>query len=707
MRSLPHVSPARPRHALLFAALLFACGSSERASSEPPDPALPPEAAAARLPLIEAIATPAVLDEAGERALAEAVGRSFPLDMIPAAPAREQVTVSADAGRMNRENVAALRALLAQASAADDATSTSSRPLETPLPSVRGEPWVVLRPDGHVEVHYLAAAQAAANVTFGAVVPADPLGLPRYRQRSLAAQDVAPGHRFVVFDLQSVLAPRYDVAEVVRRGRGSAPWRLEVVDAAAATTRVFDGRIDYRCAPCVAEEGEEPPRYTRLPALRLGPFVDQVGPGGAIISFDADVPVAAAVVVFAEGREGRTYRSEQVGPHHEIVLEDLEPGTRYRYQPVLLDHAGEIGIDRGGTFETEQDGLDTFEFVVLSDSRSGHGSADEHYGGTNARVLRGLLLQAMQSDPRLVLFVGDLIDGYTTHAEVFQEELDAWKRAVQPFHAHLPIYEVMGNHEALVDLWSGGPGGRHLAAARQEPESAESLFGAAFVNPGNGPASDGPLPYAENTYSFDFGNAHFAVVNTNYNYRSHPDYAEHPGASRGGQREGWIDDTSISWLDGDLAAARAAGARHLFVFTHEPGFPNGGHVQDGIYWNGDPEVLAQRAALYEVLGRHRVAAIFHGDEHNYSRTRIDRASLPELAHPLWQIISGGAGAPYYTQDRSVPWVDQVRAFDPRQHFVRVQIEGDRATAEAVSLTGEIIDRFELGSSEPGEARGVE
>ena len=690
---------------LVLVALALALGCGNSGANAPRDPASEEAAPEPRERLIEVMNVPAVLDEAGERAVREAFLAEVDVGSIPEPAAREELSVAdVGLGGLNPESVEALQAVMAERAAVEagerEADPGFANRIQTPLPTLRGEPWVKLRADGTAEVHYLAAGLGVgANVTFGAIVPSDPLGLARHRQRSTALQAVAAGHRFVVIDLKRVMFERYDVEGTLRTGRGTTPWRLEYIDPSASTSRVTDGRFNFRCDPCQESEAREgegrAPSYTRLPGLRLGPFVDQVGPGGAMISFESDIPTAAGVVVFAEGREARTHFSEMLGLHHEIALGELEPGTRYRYQPVLVDHRGEVWVDRGGTFETEQDGLDTFSFVVMSDSRSGHGAADEQYGGTNGRVLHGLLLQAVQRDPRLVMFVGDLIDGYTTHPEVFQAELDAWKRVVQPFHASLPIYEVMGNHEALVDMWRGGPGGRALAAAQQGPESAESLFGAAFVNPGNGPEPEGPLPYAENTYSFEFGNAHFAVINTNYNYRSHPDVEDYPGASRNGQREGWVNDATIAWLEADLAAAREAGQRHLFVFTHEPGFPNGGHVKDGIYWHGDPAVLAQRQQLYDVMSRHRVAVIFHGDEHNYSRTHIDSTALEGIEHPVWQIISGGAGAPYYAQDRSVPWVDNVRAFDPRQHIVLVSIRGDEAEAEAISLTGEVMDRFDL------------
>lgn len=250
----------------------------------------------------------------------------------------------------------------------------------------------------------------------------------------------------------------------------------------------------------------------------------------------------------------------------------------------------------------------------------------------------------------------------------------------------------MGNHESLIELWAAG-----WAVSRRDGASAESVFAEYFVNPeGSTPElRNGGPPYAENTYSFDYGNAHFAVVNSNYWYRSHASDEDHPAAGRG-QREGWVDDETIAWLDADLTGARERGVQHLFVFTHEPGFPNGGHTRDAMWWDGRvPEVVEQRTKLFVVLGRHGVAAVIHGDEDNYSRTLVNGDIVDGMENHVWQLISGGAGAPYYAQETDVPWSGNVRRFDPRQHFVRVRVDGDEALAQAVSLSGEVIDEFDL------------
>lgn len=555
------------------------------------------------------------------------------------------------------------------------------------------EPWARVSAAGVVTVRLETVRPVAAlGAYFGTPVRADPLGLPRYRSWARGLGGAEPA---VDLDLGAILRPRYDVDEVLARGRGELRYRLELLDEESASARLWDGRVAFRCeaAPC----GDEP-RFVQLPTFRLGPVVDLVGPESATVSFETDAATAAAVLV-ADGRgEVRRVPSGARGTRHEVLVGGLSPGRRYRYHALAVDGRGEVVWSRGATFRTAPGHGDDepFSFIMASDCRSGVGPGEERVVGTNAWVLTGLLGRGLAASPRFVLFVGDLVDGFTTEPSAYRFELESWERVVEPFAAHLPFYEAVGNHECLVRAWETG-----WAADREGDESAEAVFAAAFVNPTNGPApaSPGAPTYLENTYGFDYGPVHVAVVNSDYWFRSHPDRADHP-AGDVGRRPGWVDDQTLEWLDRDLAEARERGRTLLVVATHEPAFPCGGHASDSMYWDGRlPEVLEQRDRFVRLLGHHGVDLLFTGHEHNYSRLRLDGTLVPGLERPLWQVISGGAGAPYYAQDRSLPWASRVAAFDARQHLVLGHVEGGRLAVEAISLEGARLDRFETSPAE--------
>jgi 3',5'-cyclic AMP phosphodiesterase CpdA len=189
-------------------------------------------------------------------------------------------------------------------------------------------------------------------------------------------------------------------------------------------------------------------------------------------------------------------------------------------------------------------------------------------------------------------------------------------------------------------------------------------------------------------YAFDYAGVHFVSVNTNYWISSSPG----PDV---GNREGFIMPKQMAWLREDLKAARARGASFIFVYTPEPGFPNGGHRGDGMYWNGKiKSVNEMRAEFWGLMAEYAVDVVLHGDEHNYSRLLVDSAVEPSVTRPVWQVITGGCGAPFYAQDTSVPWASKVAKFSPQEHFVMVDVLDERtAVLTAFGRNGETLDRF--------------
>ena len=160
-------------------------------------------------------------------------------------------------------------------------------------------------------------------------------------------------------------------------------------------------------------------------------------------------------------------------------------------------------------------------------------------------------------------FYGDLINGYTTREDDFRAQLRSWKRIYGPLWREVPVYTGIGNHESLIDVFEDG-----AQADKQGEQSAEAVFASEFVHPMNGPEPERPglPPYKGSVYSFDYAGCHFAQLNSDYWYSSRPQQHE-------GNPFGRLLPKQLDWLEKDLAAAQSAGARHLFVFVHEPAFP--------------------------------------------------------------------------------------------------------------------------------------
>jgi hypothetical protein len=379
----------------------------------------------------------------------------------------------------------------------------------------------------------------------------------------------------------------------------------------------------------------------------------------------------------------------------------------------------------------------------MSDSRQCPGGGELGFGGVNYRIAQQFMVDLYRRGADLVLFGGDLVNGYTSSKESYLRQLGTWKKAVEPVGSFIPIYEGMGNHEQVGDYFKvSRPEQKDLTiyTNRAGEESGEALFADQFVNPrgsvyGFGPPPPENLwpgagqelavevgefglpqevgpPYDETVYSFNYDNIHFVSVNTNY-WHTGVYYGSRDQVSAaielvGGNREGYIMEKQLAWLRRDLDAAQADETIDwIILFTHEPPFPVGGHLRDAMFWGqsgrgheggmNDPgapsgDVIDMRNRFWGLISSYpKTLMVMDGDEHNYSRTYIDSSIHPGYRHPVWQITSGGAGAPFYGQDLSAPWTNQVRRFTSVPHYCLVTVHGEEARLEVWTRSGRLVE----------------
>jgi len=165
-------------------------------------------------------------------------------------------------------------------------------------------------------------------------------------------------------------------------------------------------------------------------------------------------------------------------------------------------------------------------------------------------------------------------------------------------------YPVVGNHES------------------ETPEDMAWLRSYDYDTNGDTPpniVSLGPAGCQETTYSFDYGNSHFVVLNQYYD-----------GASDTGTN-GDVVDGLYTWLMEDLAATTQ---KHIFVFGHEPAYPqpdadNGRlrHQADSL--NQHP---INRDRFWDLLKDEGVIAYFCGHTHNYSAVEIGGVWQVDVGH---------------------------------------------------------------------------
>lgn len=273
-----------------------------------------------------------------------------------------------------------------------------------------------------------------------------------------------------------------------------------------------------------------------------------------------------------------------------------------------------------------------FTFITWADTKSGLGE------------LAQLSNQAAQFQPAFTLFPGDLeADGFTDAGMI--EWLSAMSGGRGNGMTDL-VFPVRGNHDALDP--AGWQGFFNLA---------DRAYALGMVNY---TSLDEDL-----TYSFDYSNAHFVGIDV-------------PGDIE------TITERQVAFLDQDLSGAEARGLAHAFLFFHGPLYPTGAHAAcEARLCETPPQVLP----LIEVLNRHPiVAAIFNGHEHLQAYVRLDSSRIPELIHPVEQIVSGAAGAELH--DCLYP--ERADSCAPYTGFVVVRVDGSEFT----------VSYYQLGQSEP-------
>lgn len=556
-------------------------------------------------------------------------------------------------------------------------------PGETPVPveafehTFVGRPWAEISPSGVLTVRWETAEPAPAGMLYyGMRFESDPLSPPRFRKSKVERIDGVTHIHGIGARLQGLLAPRYDVVGVKERGYGELIWRVATAHPRLPTRVFHDGRTAFS----LDDQGA----FHQQPTVVVGPLLSWRDATTAIVVLETDVPVAAALGV--SGRPVVT--SPTVGTRHELAIPGLEAEGTYRYSVAISD-----GVQTSNTPPRVFRWLPVdgpLTLGIMSDSRAGSGPGLSAHNGVNVDILQRLVTGSYRQGAQLLLFPGDLIDGYTTSAEVFHSQLTTWLQAVEGVGGVVPILTGMGNHEALLRAWSDG-----MVADKTGDGSSESAFADRMANPTNGPPPEGQdaPTYGENVYSLDVSGVHLVMLNTNYWFTNR---LGDPRIEGGGNREGFLMDGQLRWLEDDLAAARARGVRHIVVMGHEPGFPVGGHTKDAMWYHGKiPEVNAMRERFWKLLAHHGVLAYVSGDEHNYSRSLIGPETVSGAERSVWSIITGGCGAPYYGLEPPEEYRTRVRAFSAEQHSTLWRFEGDRVTLQVRGVTGGLIEEVVL------------
>ncbi len=504
--------------------------------------------------------------------------------------------------------------------------------------------------------------RSGLRIYLGVLEPGKKYPVPRYRFLLVDKDPAKRTTHIFRYNLERFEAYNKDVLNFRKNGFGIIQY--QIVIPVYGGEEVFYGRFGFI---------KKNKKYFRAPIIIEGPFIDQVTTNSAVISYTLnEFGTNKSTLIIND----KTYKSE--GIKNEIIIKDLSTAKSYNYSIQIDGYPG----DFSGIFKTDS-GKPNFKFAVMCDSRGGYGYS-ESTTGTSFNVVRNLMIRAADKDIDFIVFPGDLVDGYLDNVSAIREQYAAWKKAVEPVAWKIPIYEGIGNHEMVIDIVEKK--NKKYDFNKKPPYSSEDIFAREFVNPGNGPdVKKGMPPYKESVYSFVYGDCTFIMLNNVYN----------PGAFEKDNfyLHGYIAEDQMNWLEIELKRAKLT-TKHTFVFLHEPAFPNGGHLHDSMfYWGKNEKFNTMRKNFVKLLSDYEVDILFAGHEHNYNRMLIDDKVQDDIKEPFWQVISGGAGAPYYNQDLRAPWKDNVKAFSTQIHYVVIEVKGKTVKLTCYSDQDQVLDEF--------------
>ncbi len=383
-------------------------------------------------------------------------------------------------------------------------------------------------------------------------------------------------------------------------------------------------------------------------------------------------------------------------PAHRVYRVDLKdpgPDPSFEYR---VRRNGEVVFTAEG--RTPKAAGQPYRFAVFGD------------GGAGTSEERAIAYEAHRARPDFLLIAGDIV--YTRgrireYREKFWPVYDADIAAPEvgaPLLRSTLVVAAPGNHDvAARDLgqypdglayflyWDQplngptGPEGGSLVPTLYGPEANRAAFRRAA-----GPA----YPRMAN-FSFDYGNAHWVVLDSN-------PYVD------------WTDPELRSWVERDLAAAKDATWR--FVAFHHPPFNSSrAHFGD-----------QRMRVLADVFEAGAVAVVWTGHVHNYQRTfpltfqadrgpdgrpvrKADRipgrwtldTNYDGRVHTrpvgVIYVISGGGGADLYypyQEDDPASWQPFTSKLIARVNSLTVaDVDGPTLTVRQVALDGREVDRF--------------
>lgn len=284
---------------------------------------------------------------------------------------------------------------------------------------------------------------------------------------------------------------------------------------------------------------------------------------------DVQITVVGADLTKAEIFSGVSYWSMEKYVH-KVQVDTLKPNTKYQYR--VGDSKTGVWSDIG-YFTTSSKENDEANFIVFADVQA---SSEENFQQA-ARVLRS----AVETMPNYEFAVGlgDFVNDCTN------EEWDSYFRNFSFMNMNTTLVPVAGNHEGNLQWFK-------------------------FNNMFNIGAVDGSMTTTGCYYSFDWGDAHFAVLNSNDMYP--------------------MSASQINWLKNDM---NSSDAQWKIVLMHRALYSAGKNINK-------PDTIIMRNLLLPVIDELGIDVVFAGHDHMYMRTEPVKGEEEQSAETITEFWNG-------------------------------------------------------------------
>ena len=393
----------------------------------------------------------------------------------------------------------------------------------------------------------------------------------------------------------------------------------------------------------------------------------------------------------------QTVNAPGIAPHrvYRAQLTRLVPGEEFQYRVLKEGKAVFEASARGRKSAAQPQ-----HFVLFGDV------------GQNTPAQKAVAYQISKVKPDFVFITGDIVYSsgrISEYREKFFPMYNADKATEAegaPLLRSIPFIAAPGNHDTALRNFERFPDALAYFLYWDQPLNGPAVQGAMHTLTGSTDAQPPFLEAAKPRYpgmanfSFDYGNAHWTVLDSN-------PYMD------------WTNPALRDWVAADLAGAQNAEWR--FVAFHHPGFNSAKtHLTD--QW---------MRLLAPVFEKGNADIVFSGHVHNYQRSfPLSFLSKPQedgaskgpkgevdgtwkldktfgdggkaTPHGVIYVVTGAGGAGLYNPEQTLDkasWQPFTQVYQAQEHsFTVVDIEGKKLRIKQLSESGKELDTFQIDKS---------